>query len=99
MRWQKLHKILEGETTAIKEHKKELFGSLLIEDTPYDFDLISSLKKLNMWRVPEGMDDNAIHALAKAIAHNHLEGIMDILRRHDDIMERRLKDRSSKRNK
>lgn len=85
-RYQNLTKMLEGKSTAVAKHRKELFGSSPSMETGELYNLLSVAKEMNIpypQFVAYELRDQAL-----MIAHFYLKNIVETLQRHDDIIAR-----------
>ncbi len=67
-------------------------GSSSNLEYPDDYNLLSIVKKNVDWtNVDKFLKETSIHTKAKLIAQSHIEGIVDVLQRHDDLQKQKMK--------
>lgn len=69
----------------------------MIDYSPEIYLTQSVLEQINMWE--DDFQAKPLEVRARRLAYLQLDNIINILRRHDEIQEQRLKDRSAKANK
>lgn len=97
-RWQTLQSnILSGNDEKSKRYKEELFGKSSNYEYSEEYNALSVLRNNVDWISADSFVDTVnIHTRAKLIAQTYIEGIVDTLQRHDDMMKQKLKDQVSK---
>lgn len=93
-RWQKFQKFLEdnGHEESVKKHRRELFGALVIDHVPDDYHIMAMIRSLD--KIPSEFNQLELDERAKLLAYIQIDNMMETLRRHDDIMDRRIKEKA-----
>jgi hypothetical protein len=81
-------KLITQENEAMRNHRKELFGTALDVETNDTYSMLSIAKELNIpyhefMSIP-------VRDRAKMVAHIQLSNMVETLRRHEEILERNL---------
>lgn len=78
-------KLLEIDTPAMKKHKEQLLGSDTEVFTGDQYDLLSMLKNLG-WSLRQ-WEAMTIHEQEKTRAHYQLDAMVQLIRRHDELVK------------
>jgi len=93
-RYENVLKLCNGDSNLAKKHKKELFGSDKEMIFPDLYNLASIAKELG---IPyHEFNKIPLHERAIMIVQYYISGMLETLRRHDDIIERNTEKQSSK---
>lgn len=97
-RWQTIQKnILHGNDEKSRRYKEELFGKSSNYEYSEEYNALSVIRtNVDWYRADTFKDAVNIHTRAKLIAQTYVEGIIDTLQRHDDLMKQKLKDQVAK---
>ncbi len=92
-RWQTIqNNILHGKDDKSRKYKEELFGKSANYEYSEEYNALSVIRNNVDWIYADDFKDNVnIHTRAKLIAQTYIEGIIETLQRHDDIMKQKLK--------
>ena len=85
IRWERLQNLLKINSPAMEKHKKKLFGHTLEVFGTDSYNLIELCSTESM---PDYyiFKDFPVHLRAQYTAQHHLSNIVDIIRRHDEIV-------------
>lgn len=97
-RWQTIQEnILSGKDEKSRRYKEELFGKSSNYEYSEEYNALSVLRNNVDWIHADTFRDVVnIHTRAKLIAQTYIEGIIETLQRHDDLMKQKLKDQVAK---
>lgn len=76
---------------ASRKLKEELFGLTVVLNSSDVYIHISMMRELHMMPLIEEWEYMDIHVRAKILAHYQLNAMVEVLRRHDQIMQDRAK--------
>ena len=91
-RWQTIQtNLLHGKDDRSRRYKEELFGKSANYEYSDEYNALSVLRVNVDWVSADDYSRRvSIHTRAKLIAQTYLEGIIDTLQRHDDMMKKKL---------
>ena len=88
VRYNRIMKILEGNSDAVLKYKEELLGSTTDIDSPDTYTLISLAKSLNLtWTEFKAIP---VRDRAMMIAHHYLDSMIEVIRRHDSLQRQKM---------
>ena len=93
-KYQNIIKICEQQSEVAKKHKKELFGTNTELIKPDAYTLMDICVKHNM--TPSTFENLSVVDRAKIIAYYFLENMIEIIMRHDSIVEENEKKANNK---